>query len=401
MSRRPLDVGSYGSISYRALGRRKVRARCKVRDADGVIRDVTCEGTSNADARDNLLEKIERRPGFTGSELTSESTVEDALRLWLDELDRKADNGEIALNTPRTYRSVIDSHVRAGVGALKLREATPPRLDAFVVAMRSRHGVSVTKTARTVLNGVLGLAVRHGALKTNPMRDVGRVTAGRRATKRKPRAMTQLERADWLAKMEADEVASIRDLPDITRFLLATGVRIAECLAVTFDELDVDAKLVRIDWQIIRVTGRGLLRVSTKSSAGDRTLSLPGWAVDMVIRRGERLGWSGPLFPIPKQRRGGQRWQGGIWRDPNNTSRDLRQARDEAGYGWVTSHVFRKTVATVMTESGFSAREVADQLGHSKISMTQDVYFGRDVVSHGGAALEDMFGERDEETPGE
>jgi integrase len=391
--RRPLEVGSYGNISYRTLDKRKIRAMCKVKDADGQVRQVTALGTSKVDARDRLVEKLDYRPGFTGSDLVPTSTVGEAIDLWLAELDRRAADGEVALNTPRIYRSVVGAHVRPGVGALKLREATPPRLDAFIVAMRTRHGVAVTKTARTVLNGVLGLAVRHGAVKANPMRDVGRVTQGRRTQKRRPRAMTQLERDDWLQKMEADIVASARDLPDLTRFMLATGCRIGEALAVTFDDIDTDAKIVRIDWQIVRVTGQGLMRVSTKSAAGDRTLSLPGWAVDLMIRRGDRFGWGGPLFPIPEQRRGGQRWQGGLWRDPSNTSRDLRLARDEAGYSWVTSHAFRKSVATVMAEAGFTAREIADQLGHSKISMTQDVYLGRDVVSHGGVALEDMFGE--------
>jgi integrase len=392
MGRRRLPVGEYGNISYKNLGRRKVQATCNVRDADNKIREVSFIGTSKENARDELLKRIKRRPGFSSSDLNPESTVSEAIDLWLAELDRRVADGNLAINTPRTYRSVIDQHVRPTIGALQLHEAKPPRLDAFIVGMRAHHGVSVTKTARTVVNGVMKFAVKNGALETNPMRDVGQVRAGRRAQKRKPRAMTQFERDDWLAKMEADIVASARDLPDLTRMLLATGCRIAECLAITFDDIDIDDKLVAITGQIIRAKGVGLLRVAPKSSAGERTLKLPGWAVDLVIRRGDRAGWRGPLFPIPTQRRGGQRWVGGIWRDPSNTSRDLRQARDDAGYSWVTSHSFRKTVATVMKEAGFTAREVADQLGHDKISMTQDVYFGREAVAHGGVALEDMFG---------
>lgn len=392
MPPRPIAVGSYGNISFRTLGPRRIRARAKVCDGDGKLRDAYGYGPSKPDARDDLIAKIGDRPGFTGSGITGASTLAEALDVWLAELDRKAADGDIALNTPRTYRSVINAHVRAGVGALKLREATPPRLDAFIVAMRSRHGVSGTRTARTVLNGVLGLAVRHGAIKVNPMRDVGRVTEGRRAKKKAPpRAMTQVERDDWLAKMEADVAAAARDLPDVTRFMLATGCRIAETLAVTFDDLDTDDKIIRVDWQIIRVTGQGLLRVSTKSAAGERTLGLPGWAVDMVIRRGDRLGWTGPLFPIPAPRRGGQRWTGGLWRDPSNTSRDLREARDRAGYGWVTSHAFRRTVASVLHDSGLVDREVADQLGHSDLR-TQRHYIGRENVVDHAHALEDMFG---------
>jgi integrase len=50
-------------------------------------------------------------------------------------------------------------------------------------------------------------------------------------------------------------------------------------------------------------------------------------------------------------------------RDPSNTTADLRQALDRAGFDWVTSHTFRKTVATWMDEAGMSARQIADHLG--------------------------------------
>jgi integrase len=47
----------------------------------------------------------------------------------------------------------------------------------------------------------------------------------------------------------------------------------------------------------------------------------------------------------------------------------------------VTSHVFRKTCATILDEAGMSARDIADQLGHARPSMTQDVYMGRKIVN--------------------
>jgi len=387
-----MPVGGHGSIAFQTLGRRKVRARCWVRDVDGVRRRVETIGTSRENAREKLLAALQLRPGFRRAGLAGTSTIAEAIDVWLAELDRRAADGEIAISTPTTYRSVVNVHVRPGLGALRLQEVDAPTLDAFLVGMRARHGFAVTKTARSALNGVFGLAIRQHAIRANPMRDIGRITSGRRAKARRARALTQAERDDWIAKMEADELAVARDLPDLTRWMLATGCRIGESLAVTFDEIDLDAKTVVIEWTIVRVSGRGLLRVPTKSAAGERTLSLPGWAVDMVMRRGEALGWAGPLFPIPKQRQGGQRWSGGVWRDPSNTMRDLRRARERAGYEWVTSHVFRKTVATVMLEAGFTAREIADQLGHSKMSLTQDVYVGREAVSHGAVALADMWG---------
>ena len=46
----------------------------------------------------------------------------------------------------------------------------------------------------------------------------------------------------------------------------------------------------------------------------------------------------------------------------------------------MTSHSFRKTVATLIDDEGLSARIGADQLGHAKVSMTQDKYMSRGRV---------------------
>jgi integrase len=46
----------------------------------------------------------------------------------------------------------------------------------------------------------------------------------------------------------------------------------------------------------------------------------------------------------------------------------------------------------MLDQGGLSARMIADQLGHSRISMTQDVYMGRRVVDGSVAsALKGLF----------
>jgi hypothetical protein len=49
--------------------------------------------------------------------------------------------------------------------------------------------------------------------------------------------------------------------------------------------------------------------------------------------------------------------------------------------------VYRKTVATLMDAAGLSARQAADQLGHAKVSMTQDNYFARKVARAGAVEV--------------
>nr|MDT0666673.1 tyrosine-type recombinase/integrase [Micromonospora sp. DSM 115978] len=80
--------------------------------------------------------------------------------------------------------------------------------------------------------------------------------------------------------------------------------------------------------------------------------------------------------------------KGGL-RDPDNTQKHLADMFAFAGLPGLTSHVFRKTVATVMDDHGLSARMAADQLGHANVSLTQNTYFGRKVrVTGARTALE-------------
>ena len=44
---------------------------------------------------------------------------------------------------------------------------------------------------------------------------------------------------------------------------------------------------------------------------------------------------------------------------------------------WVTSHVFRKTVASLMDDAGTTARAVADQFGHSQAEHESEQIHGR------------------------
>jgi len=63
-----------------------------------------------------------------------------------------------------------------------------------------------------------------------------------------------------------------------------------------------------------------------------------------------------------------------------------------AGFDGVTSHYFRKTVATLLDEAGLSARSASDQLGHAKPSLTADIYMGRKKRATGAAeVLEGLF----------
>lgn len=387
MPRPPLDIGTYGTIRcYETAS--GWRATAKFRDYDGKTRPVERHGKTKAAAERNLKKALAERKGPAGDSLTPDTRFKEAVALWFGKFQALADAGKRSPGSVDTYRSIMDRHVLPGLGELRIREMTVARIDAFLGALWRSVSVDTAKTARSVISGALRIAVRDKALDTNPVRETDRLEAGR---KKSPRALTLEERLLWLEMLESDPKAVRRDLPDLSRFMMATGVRIGEALAVYWDDIDFEAGTVAVDYTVIRVKEVGLVRKSTKTEAGERTLPLPRWALDMLKRRRTSTHYpNGPVFPSSV---------GGL-RDPSNTRRDLRKARGGEEFAWVTSHVFRKTAATILDEAGLSARLAADMLGHSRPSMTQDVYFGRKAVDRRAAdALEGAFEKPDQDEP--
>lgn len=204
------------------------------------------------------------------------------------------------------------------------------------------------------------------------------------------RSLTPDELRDLLAKLDADEVAARHDLPDLARWYLGTGERTGEALAVHWHHVDLDAATVTWGGGVIRVRGQGQMINHGKTDVSARPLRLPAWIVTMLRRRramfAERHGVTedevdGLVFPNSL---------GGL-RDKHNTGARWRDFRKRAGYGWVTFRTFRRSVATILDDAGLSAREIADQLGHSKVSTTQDVYMGRRMPSTRAAAALDAI----------
>jgi integrase len=65
----------------------------------------------------------------------------------------------------------------------------------------------------------------------------------------------------------------------------------------------------------------------------------------------------------------------------------------------MVSHTLRKTVASFLDDSDVSARKISDQLGHSRVSMTQDRYLGRKLTDPQTAdVLEELMGSDETET---
>ncbi len=381
MARPSIPLGSYGKISTRKEGAGFL-AFTNFRDLDGVLRPVRRVGATRAGAERALKAALtERETPIKAAELVPASKFSKAAELWFAELERLVDAGERSPGTLDTYRYIYGTHVRPALGELRLQEVTTPTVDRVLVAIRKKSA-SRARSSKIVISGIMRHAARNGAVSTNPVREVGRIES---KPKRRPKALTASERRIWLKAVRENELASRWDLPDLTLMMLATGCRIGETLAIGWTEIDLEAGTVDVAWRLVRRRGHGLLRLaSTKSGEkGERTIPLPDWAVVMLKARRERI--RNDVEPVFPDALGG-------WRDPTNVRRVWRQIRKKLEMDGMVSHTLRKTVASFLDDANVSTRKISDQLGHAKVSMTQDRYLGRRLTDRQTAdVLQEMF----------
>lgn len=394
MGRPPLPIGTAGSITVTQVGEGRFRARCRFRDRDGVTRPVERHGRSRQAARSALNEHLKdrKRHGST-DDITPDSTITMVGERWFASFKALADAGMKSPGTAQRYGEQLRRVVIPEIGKLRMREVNVPAVDRLLTEVTTHRGPGAARNVRAVLNGIMGLAARHGAVDFNPIRDVSEIADAGPAP---ARSLTLDEVATVRGKLIADPVARDRDLPDFVDTMLATGVRIGEVCAITWDSLDLDEGTVEIRGIVIRVTGIGLIIKEHQSSKlKHRRLRLPSWEVEKLRLRkavSEPNSWD-VVYVAAK---------GGLC-DPSNVQREIRQALhpeivDDSGvvvwpsFAWITSHNFRKTVGTLMDLAGLPARSAADQLGHAKVSMTQDRYFGRRLQDTGAADVLEVIG---------
>ncbi|GAA2812003.1 helix-turn-helix domain-containing protein [Kribbella solani] len=474
MAKPPIPLGSWGEISTWVTSTDdkgkpiKYKSQAKFRDHDGRVRQVSAYSKTKTAAERALLKKLQDRARTNQSgELTAMYKVNRLLDLWEKRFEGLIADGKRSPTSLVTYRRVLKNHIRPALGELRIGEATTPRIDAVLAKIKKNAGAPTAKTCRAVLSGSMKLAVRYGALSINPVREVDTIEG---MPKSQPRALTGEEVTLLRTSLATNEPAIQADLPDLTTFMLGTGVRIGESLAVLWSQVDLDAGTVEITHTIARIPGEGLVRKITKSRAGERVLSLPQWAIAMLRTRhaaGIRL--DEPIFADAL----------GGYRDPSNTRRALRTALSPVGstarrdlgeslktlrrqthltrkevahqldwpqtrielietgrikvdhqliktlvatydiqldhhhallaqlheaaqpaesdkLAWVRSHALRKTTATALDDAGHTARQIADQLGQAKVSITQDIYLHRQAANPAAAqALEHAFDDPD------
>ncbi|CAG7622335.1 tyrosine-type recombinase/integrase [Leucobacter soli] len=354
MGRPPLPIGAWGEINYTTRSG-KPAAYALFRDFDGRSRPVLRTGPSRSKAKTALLEALAERAKPALGRISKDTRISELADIY--EAEMLADT-ELGDQTKLTYKSKLNS-IRAGLGGVKLSEATPGRLDRYVQAVAKKHP-GAARSVRTVLKSMMLLAVLDEVFDQNPVRETRTVARGA--------PDVQVLRAGDLAKIRRLLQAWDRkligkhprngSLTDTIDMYTATGCRTAEVLAIGWPRLTLDTEplTVRIDRTVVKnLEGKLVIQLHTKNKQ-IRDLELPHAVAGMLLRR--RIDARSELvFPSEVNT---PRW-------PDAMRREWRQALEGSEFAGLKPGLYRKAVATHVAER-LGVEAARDQLGHTGLA---------------------------------
>lgn len=212
---------------------------------------------------------------------------------------------------------------------------------------RLKYAKQTIKLRLTVLRQVYDYAVIHQYVAVNPCTAV-KVPKGAGKTKRQLPLPEQIE---------AVKRAQSEEFGLYALLLLYTGCRRGEALALTYSDVNRRKGTINIDKSVIFENGKPVIRQSTKSAAGVRTVPLPP-----PLRKALPVRRNGLIFNVNGQP---------LTLSEFNVA--WRNYRRDNGIT-ITPHQLRHAYATICYDAGLDPKEAMRYLGHSKEDVTRDIY---------------------------
>ena len=270
--------------------------------------------------------------------------------------------------TPRTwvnymphYNEILEKH-----GKKVIQDVTAQDIVNHLTAAKSMgYSATVVNSIRSIYRMIFDYAVAHDLAQFNPVISV-RLPKGLKRGKRI--APTD----DQIKKIFASVEAPFGLFPV---FLLCTGLRKSEALALTWEDVDFDRREIEITKSLDYTNGANPKIKAPKTEAGRRTVPIIDVLFDLLLKAREESN-SEFLFPAPPSTRGGK--GGGIMTLRGYEGAWLRYCQAAGfikdGKPTITAHNLRHGTATLMFELGVDELTAQRILGHSRIEITREIY---------------------------
>lgn len=302
---------------------------------------------STKDAASEHMKQVsaELTTGTYHSRSSGTSTVAEYAEIWLkDQVNQRA-------SSVANIRRRLDNSIIPALGETQLRDLTRAEIQAAVAEWSEVLAASTVKTTYVYLAGMLKAAVTDKHLRDNPC-------VGVKLPKVEHSAIVPLTVAQ--VQTLVGTLFTPYKLPVVVA--AATGLRPSELFGITWDRVDLDKGLIKVDRQLLSGGWKKHEWGPLKTDSSYRTVKI-GPATVEHLRRHEVANSEGLVF---------QNVGHAISRVMRSKVWTIaRETLPHIGPGW---HQLRHHHASLLIAAGLSPVAVAHRLGHKDATETLKTY---------------------------
>ena len=343
-----------GSISKRENG--TYRAQVTIENGKRVSATFKTKTEAQKWIRDQSI-KLERGFDFQGSKIT----MAEYLPQWLENSSTTLRN-----KTTLNYSRTMNRHIIPNLGKVALKDLTLAIVEKFYSSLtKAGVGARTVRICHNIVHKSLEKALRYGLVTYNASHGA---------------ALPRYVHAEM----------KILDIAQVSQFLIAahespykalyylavtTGMRQGELFGLKWSDLQWSSGIIQVQRQAQRVDGQGWSFMEPKTKAGRRPVMLGESTLQVLREHHEMQEWQTAFA--------GKEWQEndlivpntvGAPGDPSNLRIDFNNTLARAGIPKIRFHDLRHTAASMLLNHNVPLIVVSRMLGHSKVSITLDIY---------------------------
>lgn len=294
---------------------------------------------------------------------------------------RKRDTKEIRVTSYDKCMVIINGHIAPFFNKkdkeLDVADVTRGMIQDFIAEVRGQGKDATAKEAlNTIIKPFLNEMVAQQIVSSNvamgiKLRNMKKADKGAitiEETQKLSRAAREMTPYQWIA----------------VPLLAYTGMRREELLALTWEDIDMEKRLLYIYKTNTTSSEQSIcIQNVTKTESGTRYLSIPDPLYEALKLHRDTLQKKGSHWIIRQKRKDKPM-------NASNFSRKVREWREKAGLRPdISCHSFRHLYATLLAENGVDVNKAMILLGHSDPRMYTKVYTDKKLLAK-SSAMQDV-----------
>ncbi|MCL4310712.1 MAG: site-specific integrase [Actinomycetota bacterium] len=271
---------------------------------------------------------------------------------------------------PRTFKSysqLVERHIAPDLGNIKLAKLCPRDIQSLI---NRKLDSGLSPRSVQYIHAVIRRALVQARKWELVPRNVAKLVDPPRTQHFEVKPLSPDQARTFLEAAKGDRLEALYTVA------VSLGLRRGECLALRWEDVDLEARTLRVCHTLQRVDGGGWELAEPKSKNSRRTLGLPVFAT-LALREHRK-------HQLEEKMLAGPHWQDHdfVFTSKLGTPLDgqhlyfrhFKMLLRKAGLPDIRFHDLRHSCASLLLVQGVSPRVVMETLGHSQISLTMNTY---------------------------